>query len=240
MKVSFILEMARFEGLSWVRRSPETAIGYAATPLALLFLIYVLSGGKLIEYAIVGGFVAQIGTSAIMTAGSIGTFRIILKLQDLLIATKISKVDYVLGLALANMIFCAPGLAIYAAIALYLGLFTVTNVLITVVVIGLVLMAMMPISFFVGSIFRRTNGIWTTASVLAVALTMLPPSYYPYTLLPKPLLYALMISPVTPGAMILQGYYGISPINNYAFAVLAIEAVLYFVLAGKFTPWGDK
>ena len=240
MNLNFILQFAKFEGLSWVKRAPWTVIGYVSMPLALLFLIYVLSSGKLVEYAVAGGLVALISTTAIMIAGSSAVFRIQLRIQELLVATRMSKVEYMFGFALANLIFCIPGLTIYTVLGLYFSFFTPLTVLVTIVVLSMLTISIIAIALFMGSMFKNINSVWTLASMLGVILTMLPPTYYPYTLLPTPALYALSLSPVTPAAVILQGYYGLGPVNNYMFIVLAVETVAYFYIARTFTKWREN
>jgi ABC-2 type transport system permease protein len=240
LRINFILALAKFDGYSWLRRAPATTIGYTSMPLALLFLIYVLSGGRLVEYAVAGGLVALMSTTAIMVAGSTAVFRIQLRIQDLLVATNATKVEYMFGMAVANLIFCVPGLIIYAVLGLYFGLFTPVTVLITAIVLLLLTVAVISIAVYVGSIFKSISSVWTTASMLGVILTMIPPTYYPYTLLPKPILYIVALSPVTPASVILQGYYGLAPVNNYMFLVLFAEAVIYLSLARKYSRWGDN
>ena len=239
MRINFILALAKFDGWSWLKRAPATTIGYTAMPLALLFLIYILSGGKLVEYAVAGGLIALMSTTAIMVAGSTAVFRIQLRIQDLLVATNATKVEYMFGMAIANLIFCVPGLIIYSALGLWFGLFTPLTVLITIVVLIMLTIAVISIAVFVGSMFNSISSVWTTASMLGVILTMIPPTYYPYTLLPTPILYIAALSPVTPASVILQGYYGLEPINNYMFIILFAEAVIYFALARKYSRWGD-
>lgn len=240
MNLNFIFDFAKFEGWSWVKRSPWTAIGYIATPLALLVLIYILSSGKLIEFAVAGGMIALIATSAIMSMGSIALFKIQLRLQDLLIATKIDKADYMFGFSMSSLMFCVPGMIVYVILGLYFGLFTPLSVIVTLVVLSMLTVAIISIAFFMGSLLRNINGTYTVAGIMGVILTMLPPTYYPYTYLPKALLYLFMLSPVTPAAVLLQGYYGLEPINNYMFIVLAADTVIYFFISRKFTKWRDN
>ncbi len=240
MNFNFVLQFAKFDGLSWIKRAPWTVVGYSAMPLALLFLIYILSGGKLVGYAVAGGLVATISTTSIMIAGSSAVFRIQLRLQELLVATRIDRMEYMLGFAIANLIFCIPGLVIYAGLGIYFGFFTPLTVLVTMAVLFMLTIAIIAIAFFMGSIFRNINSVWTTASMLGVILTMLPPTYYPYTLLPTPVLYVLSLSPVTPAAVLLQGYYGLAPVNNYMFIILGVETIAYFYIAKRFTRWREN
>jgi len=49
----------------------------------------------------------------------------------------------------------------------------------------------------------------------------------------------LMISPVTPAAMLAQGIFGISKFPVYAIPVLVIEVIVYFFLAIKLNRWRE-
>ena len=239
MNLRFIVNFARFDGIAYVKRSPMNSLSYVAMPLALLLLIYILSSGKLVEYAVAGGVIALMTTIAMTVTGETAFFKLELKLQDLIVATKADKIDYMIGMGLGNIIFAGPGLVIYGALGLFFGLFTPLNVLVTIVVLLLLVLAATSMAFFIGSFLKNTRSVWAISGILAVIFTMLPPTYYPYTILPQPMLYLLMFSPVTPAAILLQGYYGLGPINNYMFIVLMAEAAVWLYIAKRFTRWGS-
>lgn len=240
MRISFIRSFANWHLVSILRRTPQWIAADLALPISLFILIYLLSNGKLVDYAIVGGMLAVMASTGIASAGSSAYFRLTLHIEDLLIPTKISKVDYMFGFMLGYLLYSSPGLALYALLGLAYHLFTAYNVLITVFVLGLVAVATTSIGLLVSSFVKNQRAIWAIPGLLSVTLTVIPPLFYPYTVLPKALLYAFMVVPVTSASMLLQGYYSLEPINNLALVVLVIETLVYFMLAVKFMKWGSR
>lgn len=240
LRISFIRSFANWHLVSILRRTPQWIIADLALPISLFILVYLLSNGKLAEYAIAGGILAVAANTGIGSAGSSAYFRMTLHIEDLLIPTKISKIDYMMGFMLSYLFYSSPGLALYAILGLAYNLFNPVNVLVTVFVLALMAVASTSIGLFVSSLVKNQRAIWAIPGILSVALTVIPPLFYPYTVLPKALLYIFMLVPVTSASMLLQGYYSLSPINNLAFIVLAVETVAYFMLAVKFMKWGGR
>ncbi|MEM3213559.1 MAG: ABC transporter permease, partial [Metallosphaera sp.] len=58
------------------------------TPLSILFLVYVLSRGLLLPYAVVGGLISVIVTNSIISLSDVVMLRKEMKLHDMLVATK--------------------------------------------------------------------------------------------------------------------------------------------------------
>ncbi len=239
MRTSFIWSFTKFNGLSWITKSPPNLIANVVTPACLVFIIYLLSGGKLLPFAIVGGFVAMIAASSLTVTGQSAMFRLEFRLQDLIIATRTGIVDYMLGFAMGNMVFVLPGMAFFAALTVIFGLFTFGRILVTLAVVFLLSLATTPIAFYAGSKIKRTIGMWAISGIVSALMTLLPPTFYPYTVLPKPLLYILALSPVTPAAATLQGVYGLAPMDYYMPLLLVIEVVFYTLAARALTQWRE-
>ncbi len=239
MRTSFIWAFTKFNGLSWIMRSPANWVGNLMTPACLLFVIYLLSAGRLLDFAVVGGFVAMISAATLTATGQSAMFRLELHLQDLLISTRISKIDYMLGFAFSNLFFVMPGLAIFAVLTAVFGLFTPERLAATLAVVFLLSLATTSIAFVVGTRIRRTIGMWAISGIIAALMTLLPPTFYPYTTLPAPALYLLALSPVTPAAVTLQGVYGLAPMNYYMAALLVVEVVFYVCMARLLARWSD-
>jgi ABC-2 type transport system permease protein len=240
LRLRFIWAFSKFDGISWIRKSPANLIANVVTPLCLLFIISLLSQGRLLPFAVVGGVIAIIAANSLTTTGASAMYRIDYRLQELLVATKASIVDYTLGFAAGNLVFCLPGLALFISLSIAFGLFTLTRFAITILVILLLALATTSIAIFVGGKIRRIVGMWAISGILSALLTLIPPTFYPYTSLPTPILYILSISPVTPAAVVLQGVYGLEPVNKLMLPLLAAEAVFYLLIVRTFGKWREK
>ena len=239
MNPRFIWAFAKFNGMSWILKAPYAIVSNIVMPLSLLFIIEILSGGRLLPFVVVGGIIAIVSAASLSNTGMSATYRLEFRIQELLVATKTSTLDYILGFAMSDLFFCLPGLAIFTALSVYLSLFTFARFAITLIVIFMLAIAVASISVTVGTRIRRTIGMWSISGILSNLLSLIPPTFYPYTILPKPVLFLLALSPVTPAAVALQGAYGIGPVSGWALPLLALESVFYLVVVSKLARWRD-
>jgi ABC-2 type transport system permease protein len=240
LRTSFIWAFTKFNGISWVTKSPANWIANIVTPICLLFIIYVLSAGRLVDFAIAGGFVAIVAAATLSVTGQTAMFRLEFKIQDLILATKASRIDYLTGFAFSELFFSLPGIAFFAIMSIVFGLFTFERLGVTLVVVFLLALATSSIAFFAGTRIKRTIGMWAISGIISALMTLVPPTFYPYTVLPQPLFYVFLLSPVTPAAATLQGVYGLAPMNYYMPVVLALEVIFYMGIARYFAKWRDN
>ena len=240
MNLKFIWAFAKFNGIAWMRRSPANILANIISPLCLLFIIYVLSQGRLLPYAAVGGVVAIIAAETLSTTGQSAMYKLEFKLQELLVATRVSVIDYIFGFVLSGFVFCIPGIALFTILGMLLHLFTIYRFLDTISVVFVLAIATTSISMLVGSRIKRTIGMWAISGILSALLTLIPPTFYPYTSLPPQIFYILAISPVTPASATLQGAYGLTPVNGLMLPLLIAEAIFYLLLARSFVKWREK
>lgn len=239
MKIRFILEFAWFYGVAGLREGIVYSIARMSLPLTLLFIFAIISHGALIPYAIAGGIVSIVAAESLTTASDAAFHRIEIKLQDLLVATPIGPVDYMLGMTLGNIIFSIPGIIVYLLLGFYFNIYTLIGLIETAFVVLLLALSTNAFAFALSSFVAHVRNVWGATTILSLALTILPPIFYPYTVLPAPLLYLFSLSPATVAAIAVQGFYGLSPFNIYAVYVLVIESVLYFFLSMHFVKWRE-
>jgi ABC-2 type transport system permease protein len=239
MKPKFIGVFTWYYGLVSIPRGLSYIASSIMYPLAFLFLIAIFTQGKFIEVAVVGGFIAIIASNAIYSSSDAAFQRIQLRFQDLLVATNVSFYDYMFAMALSYLANSLPGVAVYAVIGLLLHIFTIPKALAFTGVLILVMLAASSIAFIIVGLIKHIRNVWGIAGIVSLVLTVIPPTFYPYALIPKTALYALMISPVTPAAMLAQGIFGISKFPVYAIPVLVIEVIVYFFLAIKLNRWRE-
>ncbi|WP_162509768.1 ABC transporter permease [Thermogymnomonas acidicola] len=240
LKFSFLL--AWYYGFRTVTRGPSYVVASLSSPLTLLFLVFVISRGRLLPFAIAGGFITLVASVALSSAGDAAFLRLQLRIQDLFVASSVSPVDYMLGLTLSYLVFSLPGMALYVALGgLAFHIFTpplgsagLFGVLVLLVV------ATSAIAFIIAESIKHVRNVWGIAGILSVVMTVLPPTFYPYTYIPKYALWALSISPATPAAVLTQGFFGLARPLPYMAYVLVAETLVYFLAARYLTRWREK
>lgn len=237
MKAKFIWSFAKFNGVAWLRDSPWSIIANIVTPICLMVIISLISGGKLVDFAAVGGVVAIISSTTLASTFQSALFRLEFGIHELLVATKVSILDYILGFFVANVVFASPGITFFAILSIILAIATPARIAATVLVAVTLALATTSIALFVGGKIKRTIGMGAISGILSAIMTLIAPTFYPYTALPKAVLYVLAVSPVTMADITLQGAYGLQPAIAIAPVVLVIEVAFYVGVAWKFGRW---
>lgn len=102
LNLRFIFTFAWYYRFRIISRGPSYLIANISTPLTLLFLVFVLSHGELVHYAIAGGFLTLIASVALQSSGDAAFMRLQLRIQELFVATSVSSADYMIGLTLSE------------------------------------------------------------------------------------------------------------------------------------------
>lgn len=240
MNLRFIALYAWTTGITAIKRGFSYTIGYMVTPLALLFLFGIISDGTLIPIAVIGGLISITATGALYGLSDVAMNRIELKLQDLFVASDVTVLDYMLAISFSNLIFSMPGILVYIAIALYMHLFAAIWLIAIAPILVLLAVSISALALILASIPKHLRNVWGFLGILTVVFTFVPPLFYKYTILSKPLLYVFMLSPVTSAAIMVQNMAGLTPTLWYAPFVLVIETIIYFIIAKPLTQWRTK
>ncbi|MCL5681035.1 MAG: ABC transporter permease [Candidatus Thermoplasmatota archaeon] len=242
MNPRFIGYFAWYYGFFVIKRGPSYLVASLSLPLTLLFMVGILSHGNLISFALIGGLVSIIASNCINGAADAAFFRLQIKIQDLFVATKITPGDYMMGLIMSYLVFSIPGIVLYAILGLYWHVFTIGSVLPIILILIAVTISISNIAFIIAGSMKHIRNVWGITAVLSIVMTVLPPVFYPYTFLPKIALYVLSASPVTPAAVLLQGYVGLEQLNyttNLMVLILFAETVILTILGRQFIKWRE-
>lgn len=240
MNLRFSLAFAWYYGFRTIKRGPSYVIASLSSPLTLLFLIYIISHGELIRYAVVGGFLGLVASVSFASVADAAFLRIQLRIQDLFVATSISPTDYILGLTLSYLIFSMPGIILYAIIGALIHIFTIESIVALILLLVMLTISTAGLSMAIGGAVNHIRNVWGISAIMSVVLTVLPPTFYPYTDLPKYIIYILSISPTTPAAVLAQGFFGFEPIMYIMIPIMVVESVIFFTLARFFTRWREN
>jgi ABC-2 type transport system permease protein len=234
------MAMAWYYGVKTIVRGPSYLIASLATPLTLLFLVFVLSHGALIKFAIVGGIIAFVGSVCLSGAGDSAFFRLQLRIQDLYVPSKVAPFDYMAAFTLSYLVFSIPGIILYIYLGYLYHLFTVYDSAMMILIMLLLIISTTSISFIISGSIKHLRNIWGITGILTIITSILPPTFYPYGYVPKVFLYIIALSPTTPAAVLAQGSFGLSPMLYSMLYILILETVVYTVLARILVKWRDN
>ncbi|MHB1507029.1 MAG: ABC transporter permease [Cuniculiplasma sp.] len=249
MNIRFIGTFAWYYGVKIFSRGPSYVIASLATPLSLLFIVYILTAGKILDFAVVGGVISLVGSIGLQSAGDATFMKLQLRVQEMYVASDVSPIDYMLALTMSFLTFSIPGIVVYVILGVSLGLYSLFTIAVMIFLLVLLTLSTSAIAFIISGLVKHVRNVWGIVGILAIIMTVIPPTFYPYTYLNNSsslLIYVLSISPVTPAAVIAQTLFGLPgiPFNawmlEFSFSVLILETVVFFAIAKYLIRWREN
>ncbi len=226
-------------GVSEIRTTYPYIISNLVYPLSLLFVITILSQGSLLPYALAGGIVAIMAYNGITLASAIAPMQTEYMYKDLIVATKTSPTDYMLGEMVAQYIWSMPAVAVYLFLYYYFHFLTLPILSVTIMVVILVNLIASSIAFWMVGLIKVPNNMYAISTIIAFIMITVSPTFYPYTYLPHNLLLVMQILPTTSAAMLEQGVFGIAPMNWWPLVTLIAETIIFLLIARYATKWRE-
>ena len=109
--------IAYLTGFLWLRRNPMSMVFTAISPFSLLFVLFVISNGHYIQFAISGSLVMALVGYGLALGQDISFYKTEYKIQDVFVASPVSPLTYMTGLALSELLFGLPALIVLTALA---------------------------------------------------------------------------------------------------------------------------
>ena len=219
--------IAYMTGILWLRRNPMSLVFTAISPFSLLFVLFVISGGKYTYFAVAGSLVMALVGYGLALGQDISFYKTEYKVQDVFVASPVSPLTYMMGLALSELLFGLPALAVLAAFVLYLGSYVSIPLLVATVLLKWG--AMSAMGFFLSSHMLHMRNATQVISFVNVILAVLPPIFYPINIVPevlRPLAYAV---PTTHASLILQYIMGMPTPAGWSVVVGLVVQIIYLV-----------
>jgi ABC-2 type transport system permease protein len=236
--------LAYLHGILFLRRNPVSPLLNAATPFSLLFILFVITGGSHVDLAIIGSLVMALATVGLTVGQDVVVYRIEHKLQDIFASSPVSSLTYMAGLALSQLLFGMPSLAILTGLVVYFGGVPLIYVPLLIATMLLVWGTMSALGFFIASRIshqRVTNQVITTVNI---GLGVVPPVYYSMNMLPQQLHILAYLAPTTHASLILQQIAGIPTPTEWSlgigFGAICASLIAFLLLASAKAMWSDE
>jgi ABC-2 type transport system permease protein len=236
------LLIAYMTGVLWLRRNPMSLVFTAISPFSLLFVLFVISSGQYIHFAVAGSLVMALVGYGLALGQDISFYKTEYKVQDVFVASSVSPLTYMTGLALSELLFGLPALAVLATLVVYFG--SVFSIPLLVATILLIWGAMSAMGFFLSSHMLHMRNATQVISFVNVILAVLPPVFYSIDIMPavlRPLAYAV---PTTHASLMLQYIMGMPTAADWSlgfgFAVQIAYLVGFIMLAKTKAIWREN
>jgi ABC-2 type transport system permease protein len=230
-------------GIIPIRTQPLYLVNLLASPLSFLFFITIVSRGALVPYGITGGMILTMLSVGTGLQSDLTHYRHDLKFQDIVVASPVEAPVYVAGMALSELVYSLPGLALFVVLFFYEGYATIASLAILTGVLLLVWAFATALAFTLATYFEDVRETFLFSPLISLGLTVLPPVYYPLTSLPGWAQTVAKFSPTTYAAQLVQGAVGLIPLSFSEavldWIVLVGCVVVLFVIAGVKARWQE-
>lgn len=237
-----ILIIAYTTGILWLRRNPLSLIFTAITPFSLLFVLFIISDGQYTQFAISGSLVMALVGYGLALGQDITYYKTEYKIQDMFVASPVSPLTYMTGLALSEILFGFPALLILLFLIFYIGI-AWFYVPLLIFIILIVWISTSSMGFFLSSHMLHMKNATQIISFVNIFLTILPPVFYSIYKLPDTLQYVSYIVPTTHASLMVQYAMGFDTPANWSVLigvlVLLIYAIGFIALAKAHAIWRD-
>src|ERR671929_1749269 len=184
IKQAFLI--AYLTGFLWLRRNPKSMVFTAISPFSLLFVLFVISNGQYVQFAVTGSLVMALVGYGLALGQDISFYKTEYKIQDLFVASPVSPLTYMAGLSLSELLFGLPALIVLIILVMYFGT-SIANFPLLLADIFLIWGAMSAMGFFLSSHMLHMRNATQVISFVNVILAVLPPVFYSMDVMPDPL-----------------------------------------------------
>jgi ABC-2 type transport system permease protein len=223
------LRICYFNGIIPLWRSPLLIAAVFLTPFSFLFFLFVIAPHALFPYGVVGGLLFTALFTGNGMLNDCAYLRLERQLQQVFVASPVSPLAYILGMALSELAFSLPAMTLFLAILFLvepIGAFS------AVAIVGLLLLTWLlatSLGFFISTLFSQLREIWPIGTLVFSILSIIPPVFYPATEIPADWRWVAFLAPSTYAAQLADRLAGLGGGITSSVPFLATP---YFDLAG--------
>ncbi len=215
-------------------KQPLTFLTIVVWPMVPMIFFAVFMGREGMYYGLVGMLVTAVSFTGIYTAQDYVFNRVLVKLQDFLVASPMKYIEYVLGESLAQLIISIPVVLIGYILLYELNPYNILLLIPLTIVLLAGYFMLMPIGFIIGSKVddpSRVNGI---TNMVAIILSFFAPVYYPLDYIPPWIRLITYIIPTTHIAQLARVILNVTKapglgLFGHSIAVVISSAILYII-----------
>lgn len=191
-------------------RQPMVYVTMAALPASYFVILTLLAGASLGQHAILGAMVSYGVTGGVVSLPqTVVTYRM-RRLHDMIVASPVRPLTYVLGLALSRLVYVAPPLVVVSTIFVFVSDVVWWRIPLLLPLIALAWFVGSVLGFVVARSWDNPTSVSAIANMIGYLLVLLPPVYYPLSLLPGWLQEGVLLVPTANIAQLLRLVAGLA------------------------------
>ena len=209
-----IVHLCYFNGILPLWRTPLLFGALFLTPFSFLFFLFVITragdaGATLLPIGVVGGVLFVVLFTGNGMLNDCAYLRLERQLQQVFVASPVRPFSYVLGLALSELAYAVPALALFLGVLDLIHPFGVVALGVLIGVILLVWLMATTLGFVISTMFNQLREIWPIATLTFSTLSVLPPLFYPLSAIPAGYQWVAFLAPSTYGGQLAEWAVGL-------------------------------
>lgn len=240
--IKAIFALVMFNGVKPIIRSPLWLLVMLTYPLILVFFIHIFAEYAVLD-ALVGGLISLVVMSGIAIQADIVWYKVELKFQDMVVASPVSPAVYMIGMAISELVYSSPAIALFLALMTLKGLINFSSVPMLTLSMLLCWLSALSLGFYLSTRISDIRHIWALEGLLSIVLSMLPPIYYPMSLLPEWGQIVSMFIPTTHAALLMKEAVGIISLTEHqrlmSLMILLVWTIALMLLAKRKSVWRE-
>jgi ABC-2 type transport system permease protein len=238
MRLLKILAIARIYS-SWFLSSKLWLVNQLIIPFAMYIIFSIVVGKGFEIYALVGAIVAlpwNAGANA--TSQQLFAYKHYYRIKDMFVVSALHPLEFALGCGLGALLNAIlPVIPIFILMGIYVGILSIFSVAIFLSswLLGTLF------GFWLGNFARDPVKLSSVTNLLYYLLTILPPVYYPVSLLPQWASYLALLIPTTSLSHILSYLIHLNqnPFHTIPFTILTVYAFVFTLMALRYSKWRE-
>ena len=228
-------------GFTPMVRNPLFMAFVFSTPFTLLFILFVASHGAALPFGLAGALTMITTELGLFVGTDLASYKLQNRFQDMVVASPVSPLIYMFGVALSELIFGAPALLILLGLIAGQGA-SPAALLACLGVVALLWVTTTSLGFFFSAYAPNTQNAFIINGFITTMLSVLPPVYYSVKVLPAFLIPFAAVIPTTDASSLFQGAiglgYSIDPVQG--FAVLLAATFIMLLLVSFRMKWRES
>jgi ABC-2 type transport system permease protein len=243
------LRICYFNGIMPLWRSPLLIAAVFLTPFSFLFFLYVIAPRALFPFGVVGGVLFTALFTGNGMLNDCAYLRLERQLQQVFVASPVSPLAYILGMALSELAFAVPATALFLAILTLVAPVGPAGLAALLGVIVMTWLMATTLGFFVSTLFGQLREIWPIGTLIFSLLSVLPPIFYPADRIPAEWQWVAYLAPSTFAAQLADRVAGLGvaiatgvPVLDSPFfdlGMLVLVTVLFGLAALFLARWRE-
>ncbi|MBI3841089.1 MAG: ABC transporter permease [Thaumarchaeota archaeon] len=181
-----------------------------ATPFTILFILYVNGNAAAFHYGVAGAITMSVSQQGLFLGADLTNYKIEHKFQSMVVASPVTPVVYMFAVALSELAFAAPAVAILLAVVAWTSAgIGAAGILQVLAVVVMTWVTTSSIGFFLSTYLLNTRTAFLTVSFISILLSILPPVFYPITVIPDQFRWLAELVPTTHSSILVQNAVGL-------------------------------